>query len=609
VKRQKLIPAVVLVLVFAVVFSTNPVVWSFERQVPSRIPESRMIPSAFGELEKSGAYCEIYNDNDTPGYFFGEFDADIIQGFAVYMDPEQCSQSPYPFRITDVHLYLYDDDGTYHWPVAIRVNIRDSNQGYNCSGPQDVICSEDFSVPEDSAYPIMANLTLSSPCCVTQPFFLEVVYTETHDPDHPHPSLLMNDTSDPADTCDNWGIYMGYYYEWSDFWEDPVGDAMIRATGYTEAPECSDLWYWKPDKPEQEFPVPSGMPDFDQYQFGDSIALCGPVAVANCLWWYNAVPPEASPADLIRILSTYMHCDPYGVGTYVDSMQLGLEQYFSDYGFALQESTFQMPNFFEMEDSLKNCQDIILLLTFVWYDEGSEQWYIEGGHFVTMAGVCSESLKIAISDPAQDAAESGWPGRVRPIEHPPHAGDHVLHNDPTYVSQDMYQSTVENPFPSPYNPNWEIDYVWWSKGDHSGMNVPQEYRDLIRPAPEDGKAVYATEVSYAVMICPIPSAVGDEDEGGLVPRYFELHQNYPNPFNNQTVIKFNLKRPADVTLTIYNILGQRIRTLVDQRMRAGEQAVGWDGKDQKGQDISSGIYFYRLKAGEQSQTKRLVLLK
>jgi hypothetical protein len=122
-----------------------------------------------------------------------------------------------------------------------------------------------------------------------------------------------------------------------------------------------------------------------------------------------------------------------------------------------------------------------------------------------------------------------------------------------------------------------------------------------------GPAVY-TEVEYAVMICPKSTAV-EEEEGGSTPKDFELNQNYPNPFNNETVIKFNLRRPASVTLTIYNILGQRVRMLVEGRLAAGSQTVSWDGKDDKGNDLSSGIYFYQLRAGEMSETKRLVLLK
>jgi hypothetical protein len=268
-------------------------------------------------------------------------------------------------------------------------------------------------------------------------------------------------------------------------------------TTYVHLGEWVDsLWYWKPDTTG----APSGMPDFDQNQ--DAwVAYCGPTAVANCLWWYGAVPAGWDPVTLIDSLAYRFGTTPGGTDVYM--MQQGLEQYFEDFGFAFQESTFEMPDFYEMEDSLKRCQDIILLLGFWFWDEYSGQWYREGGHFVTMAGVCSESLKIAISDPDADRAETGWPGRVRPLIHPPHPGDPLLHNNPLYVSHDMYNSILDSPFPSPGNPFWEIDYPWGMKpGRFAGFNVPEKFQSVTRPAPEGEKQIFATEVEYAVMICP-----------------------------------------------------------------------------------------------------------
>ena len=598
--KQKLTLIVGTILLLSIVLTVNSVAWSFERHKPNAIPQDHIFPPSAMDSEEPVAFCEIINDLSAPAWFYDS----LVQGsgVAVYMNPEYCGPSPYPFKITDVHFYIYADDETYRWPVLLRVNIREVSQGDSCNGPGEVLCYQDFIVESSSQFDDTVHLDLSAPYCVDQPFFLEIVYTETFDLDHRNPSPLFDSETPPADTCDNWMRWDGEYIEWWDFWAaPPPGDAIIRATGYTQDPECDDLWYWKPDTAH----APSGMPDFDQNQ-DEWLAYCGPAAVANCLWWFDAVPVGWTPPQLIDTLARYFRTNPVW-GTFVDTMQMGLEQYFSDYGFALQESTFEMPDFFEMEDSLKRCQDIILLLGFWWYNEQTEQWFREGGHFVTMAGVCSESLKIAISDPDRDAAEGGWPGRVRPPGHQPHPGDPTLHNDSTFVSHDIYQSTLDIPFPSPGNEHWEIDYVW-TKGQYSGLNVPQEFRSVTRPAPRDGKDIYVTEVEYAVMICPKSTAV-EEEEGGSTPKDFELNQNYPNPFNNETVIKFNLRRPTSVTLTIYNILGQKVRTLVEGRLSSGPQVVTWDGKDEKGNDLSSGIYFYQLKAGELTETKRLVLLK
>jgi hypothetical protein len=93
------------------------------------------------------------------------------------------------------------------------------------------------------------------------------------------------------------------------------------------------------------------------------------------------------------------------------------------------------------------------------------------------------------------------------------------------------------------------------------------------------------------------------------PSSFVLSQSYPNPFNPTTKIEFELPRSSPARIEIFNILGQKIRTLVDQYMKAGYKMVDWDGKDENGNDVSSGLYFYRLQAGEFTETKKMVLLR
>ena len=92
-------------------------------------------------------------------------------------------------------------------------------------------------------------------------------------------------------------------------------------------------------------------------------------------------------------------------------------------------------------------------------------------------------------------------------------------------------------------------------------------------------------------------------------RNFHLAQNYPNPFNPATTIEFRLPAECMVRLRIYNMLGRLVRTLEDRRMTAGEYIVRWDGEDDSGRTLGSGIYFLRIEAGEFSQARRMVLLK
>lgn len=90
---------------------------------------------------------------------------------------------------------------------------------------------------------------------------------------------------------------------------------------------------------------------------------------------------------------------------------------------------------------------------------------------------------------------------------------------------------------------------------------------------------------------------------------FQLKQNYPNPFNPSTNISFNLQNSGDINLEIYNLKGQKVSTLLDRKMNAGEHSITWMGKDQNGQNVASGVYFYKLNFSGVTQTKKMILLK
>jgi hypothetical protein len=109
-----------------------------------------------------------------------------------------------------------------------------------------------------------------------------------------------------------------------------------------------------------------------------------------------------------------------------------------------------------------------------------------------------------------------------------------------------------------------------------------------------------------------PVSVG-EDAVAHLPRAYSLSQNYPNPFNPMTVIEFAVPETrdggVDVTLLIYNIRGERIRTLIDEPKPAGIYMVSWDGRDDRGSRLASGIYLYSIVAGDFRSTRKMVLVK
>jgi len=595
--------SLLLLLAFSIVSSTDV----FERKRPSPIPPHSAFRPPFID-EGESVFCYIKYDSDSVAWFFTDFEAG--DGLTVLFDPTECSaDSLYPFKITNVHFYLWDA-GNSIWPVEIGVNVVNVDTTTDTLNPGLIIParfpthSKTFLIPEDSAYdsethsrPI--NLYLDTTFCMTDSFFLEIVYTGETNP--PYPSLVMSDsTYDRPDTLENWLKFDGTYREWYDAWVITPGRVIFRVTGHPHTLDCNICWDWMSKTSKAK----SGLPDFDQYQFGsDSVALCAPTSLANCLVWLNAIPTFADPDSLIRLLSFYFGTDPLANGgTLVDSIEIGLDSLFEDYSLNLYDTVLQNPRFADVSDYADTIPTTLLVGLWQRIDE---VWYRIGGHYVSTAGICELHSWTAISDPAKDMAETGGKGRILPT-HDPHPDDHILHNINGYVSHDVYVSDTLSLGPD--TTLWRLkDYydgsLPWSQ--FAGHNFQPEQQQRAHEY-DSTKTLYAV-VEYAIMIFEKPTLVTEEEMETL--KTFELFQSFPNPFNNQTVIKYRLSKAIDVSLVIYNILGQKVRTLVRKEKQGGLVMVIWDGKDDRGRDLSSGIYFYQLHAGKFTQTRRMVLLK
>lgn len=94
-----------------------------------------------------------------------------------------------------------------------------------------------------------------------------------------------------------------------------------------------------------------------------------------------------------------------------------------------------------------------------------------------------------------------------------------------------------------------------------------------------------------------------------IPETYDLSQNYPNPFNPETVITYQLAEQSHVTMNIYNVVGQRIRTLVEETRQAGSYTVRWDGRDNTGKAAASGMYLCRMEAGDYSAVRKMLLVR
>jgi flagellar hook assembly protein FlgD len=98
-------------------------------------------------------------------------------------------------------------------------------------------------------------------------------------------------------------------------------------------------------------------------------------------------------------------------------------------------------------------------------------------------------------------------------------------------------------------------------------------------------------------------------DDSAIPHVFALHQNYPNPFNPTTQIRYDLPEDALVNITIYDMMGRRVKTLINSKQTAGYWNIRWNGTNTHGESVSAGMYIYTIRAGEFNKTKKMVLLK
>lgn len=141
----------------------------------------------------------------------------------------------------------------------------------------------------------------------------------------------------------------------------------------------------------------------------------------------------------------------------------------------------------------------------------------------------------------------------------------------------------------------------------NGLQPAQDYYWKVIASDNSGAM---TESNSAFMFRTSDTATNVEGgNSDIVPKAFSLSQNYPNPFNPETVIQYALDQNGLVELTIFNLLGEKVRTLVDQDQRPGAYQISWNGLDDDGNRASSGLYIYRLTAGASHQTQRMILLR
>ena len=158
----------------------------------------------------------------------------------------------------------------------------------------------------------------------------------------------------------------------------------------------------------------------------------------------------------------------------------------------------------------------------------------------------------------------------------------------------------------------------WSSGCGGSFDAPQssstnwtapnQYEGFCQISVTASNAVGTSDPGTKVVYVRPPSGV-EEIFSQDLPESFRLSQNHPNPFNPVTKIQFSLPRRSLVTIDVYDLLGRRVRRLVNEELSAGEKVVTWDGKNDNGRQVSSGIYFYRIVTNGFVESKKMILLR
>ena len=194
-----------------------------------------------------------------------------------------------------------------------------------------------------------------------------------------------------------------------------------------------------------------------------------------------------------------------------------------------------------------------------------------------------------------------------------------MYNPPQELTYQVQGSNVILQWNEPEEPTGLTAYKIYRDGEEIGTTTTMLYIDQ---SPPTGTHIYYVTAIYFDIYESIPSnevevyvvSAGDN----LIPTITKLEGNFPNPFNPAvagagrspgTTISFSLKDPSRVTLEVFNIKGKKIRDLIDADMNAAYHTITWDGRDNNDKPVSSGVYFYKMKAEKYTSTKKMILMK
>jgi uncharacterized repeat protein (TIGR02543 family) len=233
-----------------------------------------------------------------------------------------------------------------------------------------------------------------------------------------------------------------------------------------------------------------------------------------------------------------------------------------------------------------------------------------------------DTVFIAVTDPLNVSGFDEMLMYVYPTPDPPEAFSLLEPSDEIVIEE--WPETVEFLWEPAFDPDDEESVVYVFELDTTNAfnseqylqisNIQENYFDFLWPnSYVDGQYYWRVQATDAVY----PSTSSDEVFGirlatgkvGEAPSTYVLNQNYPNPFNDQTTIGYGLPRSSEVTLVVYNSQGRIVRALLDERKEAGYYVVEWDGRNNVGDRVSTGLYFILFQAGSYKSVKKTILLR
>jgi hypothetical protein len=323
--------------------------------------------------------------------------------------------------------------------------------------------------------------------------------------------------------------------------------------------------------------------------------------------------------------------------TYTVTLNTGLQDMFMnqmaetyEWSFTTSTQSYQFTSIDDFEDGVSP-----------WWDPESS-----GSTYGTIADSTSFLTDTSVTNPTTGSTASGRLDYMWDTEatswlirtyFPPPTSD-AVHFDTSYTLQvwlhgdgsgNKFRFCVDDHLPATsadyheVSPWVTIDWVGWrlvqwnlgtdSVGSWIGNGILEGIMrvDSFQMTYDDGAGVSKGTI-YLDDLRLAKAVTGIDDQSVVVhslPDKFRLHQNYPNPFNPETTIPYQLVRSEHVTLRIFNITGQTVRTLIDEGQEAGYHAIRWDGRDEQGLPVASGVYFCHLQAGHLAQSRKMILVR